>query len=481
MKKAIPLLLLLSLPTLAAPTNAPTGTFLCNPNLTRWTGTNAAHVLSRSVMTIFPYRDRLYVSGGEWNANTGPCPVFAVDPETGAFTNEFSAGTETVWYFRPASDGSLYVPGVDIKEGSKTRGPLFRRDPDGVWTNLSIVPKGEIKELGGEGYSMHTWDAVCWKGKVFTAGYGIGVGDEGSSEKMREGTPGLTDARIRYGSVKLTNGEERVVQVYRRFYSFLPFRDALFCFTGCLNRTNVNPRLALEQWTYNEKSGIFDCVTNSLDRVCPGYRMPTFTVFWHATPVGDRVLFIAGPESQRCPPGFLYSAIHTNGLVQSERIKLEEEVVPVVITNRVALSGKTAPDGKPLPVGMSNGVARLEAPVLEGKPLADGSTNDVAQTKTIFVTKRFAPVCISSYEGKVGVLATMRTKDGIRNGIWETKDGIDFQKVLEFRTEHAPSAFTWYKGCYYYAIGAGRFNFARVGKESGAIYKLDPSSTKAVH
>ena len=96
-------------------------------------------------------------------------------------------------------------------------------------------------------------------------------------------------------------------------------------------------------------------------------------------------------------------------------------------------------------------------------------------------TKAEDHIVVEVLEDKVGILASKRTPDGFRNGIWETTDGIDFQKVLEFRTEHSPSAFTWYKGCYYYAIGAGRFNFARVGKESGAIYKLDPSSAKAGH
>ncbi len=387
-----------------------TGTFLCNPNLSRWQGTNVAQVVSRSVNTIFPYRDKLYVSGGEWNANTGPCPIFAIDPETGAFTNEYTAGTETVWYFRSASDGSLYVPGVDIKEGSKTRAPLFRRDPDGVWTNLNIVPRGGIAELGGQGYSMHTWDAVCWKGKVFTAGYGIGVGPEGSTEKMKEGTPGLMNARLRYSYIG-TNGQEKVAQCYRRFYSFFPFKDALYCFPGALTRTNINHRLEIEQWRYNEKTEAFDCVTNSLDKVCPGYRFPMFSVFWHATPIGNRVLFIAGPESQRCPAGYLFSASHTNGMVQSERIDLG---------------------------------------------------------------KRFHAVCISSYEGKVGVLAYTRNKKKVVSSIWETRDGVDFRKVREFETRYPPSAFTKYKGAFYYAIGAKRFNVSRVGKEAGAIYKLKP-------
>ena len=76
---------------------ANTGTFLCNPNLTRWQGTNQAQVVSRSIMTIFPYRDRLYVSGGEWNANTGPCPVQA----THAYGNEqnHNSGNNLPGYF----------------------------------------------------------------------------------------------------------------------------------------------------------------------------------------------------------------------------------------------------------------------------------------------------------------------------------------------------------------------------------------------
>ena len=389
---------------------ANTGTFLCNPNLSRWQGTNQAQVVSRSIMTIFPYRDRLYVSGGEWNANTGPCPIFSIDPETGAFTNEYTAGTETVWYYRPASDGSLYVPGVDIKEGSKARAPLFRRSPDGVWTNLNIVPKGSIAELGGQGYSMHTWDAICWKGKVFTAGYGIGIGPEGTTEKMKEGTPGLTDARLRYSFMD-TNGQERVQQVYRRFYSFFPFEDALYCFPGALTRTNINSRLEIEQWRYNEETGVFDCATNSLDKVCPGYRLPMFSVFWHATPIRGRVLFIAGPENQRCPPGFLYSASHADGMVRSEKIDLG---------------------------------------------------------------KRVHAVCISAYEDKVGVLAYMRNKKKIENTIWETRDGTNFQKAMVFESPYPPSAFTKHKGTYYFAIGATRFSANRVGKDSGGIYKLAP-------
>ena len=72
--------------------------FLCNPNASvqKWLGTNLAKRVSRTTMSIYPFKGRLYTSGGEWNANTGPCPIFTVNPEDGTFTNHFTAGTETI-------------------------------------------------------------------------------------------------------------------------------------------------------------------------------------------------------------------------------------------------------------------------------------------------------------------------------------------------------------------------------------------------
>lgn len=50
---------------------------LCNPNATRWT---ASQPMARAATSIGVCDGRLFVSGGDWDANLGPCPIFAVDP-----------------------------------------------------------------------------------------------------------------------------------------------------------------------------------------------------------------------------------------------------------------------------------------------------------------------------------------------------------------------------------------------------------------
>ena len=50
------------------------------PTAVRWSG----NTLARTMTSIHPYRGKLYTSGGEWNDNLGPCPMFAIDPYTGA-------------------------------------------------------------------------------------------------------------------------------------------------------------------------------------------------------------------------------------------------------------------------------------------------------------------------------------------------------------------------------------------------------------
>jgi hypothetical protein len=58
--------------------------YLCNPNATvvKWQGTNLAKRASRTTMTIYPYEGKLYTSGGEWNANTGPANAVYHDIQT---------------------------------------------------------------------------------------------------------------------------------------------------------------------------------------------------------------------------------------------------------------------------------------------------------------------------------------------------------------------------------------------------------------
>jgi hypothetical protein len=414
--------------------------YLCNPNASvqKWQGTNLAKRVSRTTMSIYPFKGRLYTSGGEWNANTGPCPIFTVNPEDGAFTNHFAAGTETIWYFREDSAGRLYAAGVDQKEGSKTRGAYFRMDTENVWTNLLTVPNGSITNLGMQGYSIHTWDLCCWKGKVFTAGYGIASCPEGSNDRMTDATPDLRDCRMLWkGTFNLvpgpnaTNKEpkmvERTMGMYRRFYSFFPFEDDLYCYPMTVGGTNFNHAGIIEEWRYDERHDKFVCQTNRLANLIPdGRNSDTNSIrtsnigvlFWHATPFKGRVLYIVGNESQRTHPWYACSATNDNHTVVATRIGLEEDEYPFCLAKG---------DGKAL--------------LLAARPDGPGM--------------------------------------GVVNTVLESEDGLSFNRKFFFRTRQPALAVALMDGTYYFGMGAGykvekSWRLPENAEEDGAVYRLRP-------
>ena len=195
--------------------------FLCAPtrSVSNWDTAK-----SRAMTTIYPYDGRLWTSGGDWYDNKGSSPIFAIDPSSGAFSADYIAGTETVWYFREGSDGSLYVPGVDQNErhsNSDQGGAYFQRRNDGTWVKylsnsnqtdrILRVPFGSIPQSGYtsspsyEGMLMHTFDLVNWKGKTFACGYGICWGVEGGTEVMTV-APRRAGRRIRETVIHSSSG-----------------------------------------------------------------------------------------------------------------------------------------------------------------------------------------------------------------------------------------------------------------------------------
>ena len=118
-------------------------TLLCNPAKSRWSGS----AQSRHVQDLHPYQGKIYTSGGEWGGNTGPCPCFAVDPYSGAYENEFDAGTDAIYEFKEFSDGLLYCSAVDPHENVSTFGHTFRREANGSWKNYSNCIKGGITNV----------------------------------------------------------------------------------------------------------------------------------------------------------------------------------------------------------------------------------------------------------------------------------------------------------------------------------------------
>ena len=70
---------------------------MCNPNATRWT---ASQPMARAATSLGVCDGLIFVSGGDWDDNLGPCPIFAVNPYTGSYKKEYELGAESVDYFR---------------------------------------------------------------------------------------------------------------------------------------------------------------------------------------------------------------------------------------------------------------------------------------------------------------------------------------------------------------------------------------------
>ena len=128
--------------------------YLGNPAYSRWPNSP----MSRHVQDLCPYKGKIYTSGGEWDTNTGPCPIFAVDPYSGAFTNEFTAGTDAIYEFKEFSDGRLYTSAIDLHEGAANVGSTFRRGLNDVWYAYNTACTAcNITDFGGFAYEGYLY------------------------------------------------------------------------------------------------------------------------------------------------------------------------------------------------------------------------------------------------------------------------------------------------------------------------------------
>lgn len=406
---------------------------LCNPNASRWT---ASQPMARAATSLGVCDGKIFVSGGDWDDNLGPCPIFAVDPYTGDYEKEFESGTESIDYFRYGSDGSLYAPSVDPRENHVNECSVARRKPDGTWTKLN-APNRWIRYSSSENaaYGTHNWDFAVWKGKVFTAGYGLGVGPENTTSRLTDATPQINDANRIY--VSQYGG---TFQQSRRFYAFLPFEDDLFCYpltyTGTAS-SSYNPigRYDFEEWRYNESTGRFVCQTNAWANVVPGLSRSDMVFLsssqysvsiqlWHPTAFKGRVLYIAGIPEMTTYPFVLYSATNQDHSVRATRVNFGSGVVPF----------------------------------------------------DVFVRGDVVSVLAAQYDSS--------TQKAI-NSVWESTDGVSFTKKFTFSGVQYANAIAYCDGAYYVTMGARQvvqnaWTFTGTD-EVGKLYRIrDPAYADAI-
>ncbi|HEU4733420.1 MAG TPA: hypothetical protein VFT22_36255 [Kofleriaceae bacterium] len=73
--------------------------------------------LGTALMTLCPWRGRLYVGYGDYQDNTGPIEILAWDPGRRGFTRVHVSDTEAIYNFRVIGN-SLYAPATDRRESA---------------------------------------------------------------------------------------------------------------------------------------------------------------------------------------------------------------------------------------------------------------------------------------------------------------------------------------------------------------------------
>lgn len=397
--------------------------FLCNPNMARWSGTSDQDNKARMMTSLYVHNGRIYTSGGDWNANIGPCPVWAVDPVTGVFVDEYDAASERLDWFVEDSAGRLYTPFTDISEKCPEQAAFARRGLDGKWRPMQIWPgiEGQIPvsmfdspAQFNQGYAVHTWGLAAWKGRIFTAGYGIAWGWEGSDEVMSNATTSVTTPNITYA---ITNDNNEVVASYtfehcHRFKSFLPFENDLFCLP--MNRYNIyGYKRDPEVWRFDEGTGQFVPESYEWDEIAPmNWLQDSWVSPIHQTIVAGRMLYIMASEFVQAPSsGPLYSAVVENHRIRAERITLVGENPRAIIRR--------------------------------GDHVA------------VMTSRRSTPA-------KVGDLW------GWDVSVWESADGLNFRRRFVLRSMVRDfTAFAYHDGCWYFGSGNNRARRATVVSRMG--------------
>ena len=387
-------------------------------------GTSTNFLSSRAVHGMDYLEGRIYIGGGDWDANTGPVPIISILPgEKPSWTNEYSAGTEHIEAFKRFSDGRIWTRATDPREGDANYGYFFAKYPNGEWTRC---PLGAIDWnpahtlINGANLYTHEWDFCEYKGNFYFTGFGIGGsgywlnGDETFGNKMYSVTCNQTNGYYRYtritaetvgknGAVSYTTEEG---QNYERFLTLMAFDN------GCIavpyhwyesRRPDLNPCYF---WRLDESTGQFsrvDCEWTAflngheaVDWELAGEKYGWGIYLRRATPYKGRGYYIVTPGiSMNAPIGFFSAAMDANGDVTSKRHAFEE-----------------------------------------GKAHA---------------------IDIAVVGGAMYVMTVRyNAADSIVHSIWKTTDGEQFTKLATFTTDQYVESFTYAKGHFYLGYGSAK-------------------------
>jgi len=378
---------------------------------------------ARNVWTMQAYAGKVYLGAGAYDnsppaANAGPVPIFAFDPEKGVFEHEWTVPDEQIGVYRVFSDGQLYAPGIDPREGWDL-GNFYRKQKNGEWEKVRTFPNG-----------IHNLDMAEFQGKIFCGCYGIGISDDwGKTMVLREA------------------GGYRI-------HSFFQFPTALLASSELyFQKSKYTDGPAALLYRYVPEKNDFEAAPQDVSELLPdtpiGFTptedVPLTVYLIGTTPFKDRVLYrtrryLSKAAAQyRMKPFGAYSAEVKDGKIHAVRLALPENIFVMDFT-----TWRTEDGTEKCAVLFCEGIAPLKQTPAETEAPKD-------QPRRI-----------------------------VRNHVWESSDGVNFVPLFSFEAETFARSFAHLNGWFYFGLGTsiprdpatGKWTGGGLHEKSGMILRI---------
>lgn len=158
------------------------------------------------------YQGKLYIGAGDYDANSGNTPIYALDLETQTWDDTGTLLNEAVTGLAVLED-TFYIPGTDPTTNSWAYGNYYHKDGQN-WQIHDNLPG-----------AVHTFDIASYKGNLF---FGIGTANATVSPVKISKDNGATYQDVAF----YRDGKNQIGdQTYRYFrvYNFFQLKGDLYC------------------------------------------------------------------------------------------------------------------------------------------------------------------------------------------------------------------------------------------------------------
>jgi len=215
-----------------------------SPSATRFTQGEVA----RCVWDMHVFNGKLYIGGGDYDANTGPTDIWAYDLTSKEWKNSGSVPDEAVARFVEI-DGKLVATGIDPEEDWRF-GNYYTLTDNG-WEKTRNLPN-----------AVHNFDMVEYDGKLFA---GIGV-DHGYYPLVYSVDGGNSFETLKcYKEGVLVDLEQ---YEYSRTYEFLEYKSNLYAIVvNVFKDLDENQKRRFEMQVYKYQDGAMNFCADIIDTV----------------------------------------------------------------------------------------------------------------------------------------------------------------------------------------------------------------------